>query len=84
MFGFNPVILLVNMPVPVPSIVFVFNEIVGFAVVLQHKPLAVMVAPPSDDMFPPLVAVVFKMLLIEVVETVGIAIGNVLNVRSEP
>jgi hypothetical protein len=76
--------LLVNTPVPVPSIVLVVNAIVGLAVVLQQIPLAVMVAPPSEVMFPPDVAVVLVMLLITFVVTVGIAVINVVNVCCVP
>ena len=44
-------------PVPVPSDVFVDSDSVGFAVVAQTTPLAVMELPPSAVIFPPLVAV---------------------------
>lgn len=44
--------LLVKAPVPVPSVVLKFI-VVGFWLVLQHTPLAVTVAPPSEVMFPP-------------------------------
>jgi hypothetical protein len=53
--------------VPVPSVVFVVRAIVGFGVVPQTIPLAVTADPPSDDMFPPLVAVVDAMELAAVV-----------------
>jgi hypothetical protein len=53
--------------VPVPSVVFVVRAIVGFGVVPQTNPLAVTAAPPSDVMFPPLVAVVNAMELTVVV-----------------
>ena len=79
----NPVMLLVNVPVPVPSTVLVVNAIVGLALVLQQIPLAVMVAPPSEVMFPPDVAVVVVMLLIVFVVTVGIVV-NVVNVCCVP
>ena len=54
----NAVIELVNVPVPVLSVVLVLNAAVGPVVVLQHTPRAVTVAPPSLVIFPPLVAVV--------------------------
>ena len=54
----NAVIELVNIPVPVPSMVLVLNAVVGPVVVLQHTPRVVTVAPPSLVTFPPLVAVV--------------------------
>ena len=82
-FAVNPVMLLVNAPVPVPSTVLVANAIVGLAVVLQQIPLAVMVAPPSEVMFPPLVAVVVVMPLIVFVVTVG-KLVNVVNVCCVP
>ena len=69
--------LLVNAPVPEPSIVFVVNAIVGLAVVLQHIPLAVIVAPPSEVMFPPDVAVlvvIFVGVLVEKIVVVGIIV----------
>ena len=84
MFAVNPVMLLVNAPIPVPSTVLVANAIVGLAVALQQIPLAVMVAPPSEVMFPPDVAVAIAMLLIEVVVAVGIVAGNVVNVCCVP
>ena len=54
----NAVIELVNVPVPVLSVVLVLNAAVGPVVVLQHTPRAVTVAPPSLVTVPPLVAVV--------------------------
>ena len=50
--GVKPVMLLVNEPVPVPSVVF-DPVIVGFADVPQHTPLAVIADPPSDVILPP-------------------------------
>ena len=50
--------LLVKLPVPVPSTVLVVNAIVGFWLVLQTTPLAVIEAPPSEVILPPLLAVV--------------------------
>ena len=55
------------MPVPVPSVVFVVRAVVGFVVVPHTIPLALTADPPSDDMFPPLVAVVDAMELAAVV-----------------
>jgi len=49
------VILLVKTPV-VPTSVVIELAIVGFAVVLQQTPLAVMALPPSLLTVPPLVA----------------------------
>jgi hypothetical protein len=57
--GDNPVILLVNEPIPVPSDVFVESD--TFRPVLDEAchttPLAVIGEPPSADMNPPLTAV---------------------------
>jgi hypothetical protein len=50
--------LLVKLPVPVPLFVLVVKAIVGFCVVLQTTPLAVIVPPPSLLILPPLLAVV--------------------------
>ena len=49
--------MLVKTPFPVPSVVFVDKAMVGFAVVLQQTPRAVIGAPPLSVIFPPLVAV---------------------------
>jgi len=54
--------LLVKESEPVPSEVFVARSTVGFAVVLQQTPLAVIGDPPSDVIFPPLEA---EVLVIE-------------------
>jgi hypothetical protein len=55
--GNNPVTELINVPVPVPSIVF-DPEIAGSCVVAQQTPRAVIDAPPSEVIFPSKVAVV--------------------------
>ena len=68
----NPVIELVNIPVPVLSVVLVLNAVVGPVVVLQHTPRAVTVAPPSLVIFPPLVAVVCVVADAAVVVRTGI------------
>jgi hypothetical protein len=61
----------VNVPVPVPFDVFVDSDIIGDGFVDQTTPLAVTVAPPSTEIFPPELAVVLPRLLIAVVEIVG-------------
>jgi len=66
----SPVRLLTNTPVPLPSVVLL-SAIVGLGVVLQQTPLAVTVAPPSDVIFPPLVAVVWVIFVMAVVVMVG-------------
>ena len=62
--------LLVNVPVPVPSVVLL-SEVVGLAVVLQQTPLAVTVAQPSKVTSPPEEAVVDVIEEMLVVVTVG-------------
>ena len=51
------VIFEVNAPVPVLLLVLVDKAMVGFWLIDQITPRAVTVAPPSADIFPPLVAV---------------------------
>jgi hypothetical protein len=63
--------LLAKLPVPLPSVVFVFKATVGLLLVLQHTPLAVTAAPPSLVILPPLLAVVLAILVIVVVLKVG-------------
>ena len=79
----SSVILLVNVPVPVPSVVW-SSDIVGFCEVLQHTPLAVTVAPPLFVTFPPQVAVLDAMLLTVEVVTDGNVNSNVVNETSLP
>ena len=50
-------IALAKIPVPVPSVVWL-PVTAGLGEVLQQTPRAVIVAPPSSVIFPPLVAVV--------------------------
>jgi len=63
--------LLINVPVPVPSEVIVVKATVGPVVVLQQIPRAVTGAPPSEAMFPPEVAVELPIVLADVVVSVG-------------
>ena len=60
-------ILLVKLPVPVPSEVWL-SLVVGLAEVLQQTPLAVTDAPPSEVIFPPLEA------LFEVIEDTAVVV----------
>ena len=60
-------ILLVKLPVPVPSVVWL-SLVVGLADVLQQTPLAVTDAPPSEVTFPPLEA------LFEVIEDTAVVV----------
>jgi hypothetical protein len=55
----------------------------GFGEVLQHTPLAVTVAPPSEITFPPLVAVVCVISVtgdVDTVGAVGVAAGSIAKV----
>ena len=63
--------LLLNVPVPLPSVVLVLRSMSGPGEIDQTIPLAVTAVPPSADTFPPLLAEVELMLLILVVLTVG-------------
>ena len=68
----NPVILLVKLPVPLPSVVWL-PFTVGFCEVLQHTPRAVTVASPSDVTLPPQAAVVeVTLFTVVLVVTVGV------------
>ena len=58
--------MLVKLPGPVPSVVMKLF-VVGFAVVAQHTPLAVIAPPPSYVIFPPEIAVFWVIELIGVV-----------------
>ena len=55
-----------------PLLVLVDSAMVGFWLVLQHTPRAVMLPPPSEVMLPPLVAV--ELLIAETV--VVLRVGN--------
>ena len=63
--------LLVKVPAPLPSVVFVAKAVVGLGVVLQQIPRTVTVAPPSSVILPPLDAVVFVTDVAAVVVSVG-------------
>jgi hypothetical protein len=67
----SPVMLLSNVPVPLPSVVCA-SATVGVPVVFQHTPRAVTVAPQSDITFPPLTALVCVIDVIAVVVTVAV------------
>ena len=69
--GLNPVMLDVNGPLPLPSLVFVLRAVVGLGLVLQHTPRTLTLAPPSEVIFPPLEALFCVILLILDVVTVG-------------
>ena len=76
-------ILLVKGPVPVPFDVRL-SPIVGYEVVDQQTPRAVMVASPSSVILPPETAVVEVIEDTTVVESVAITTGSVVNDRSLP
>ena len=80
--GLSPVIELVKLPVPVPSVVLLL-EIVGLADVPQQTPLAVTTAPPPEVTFPPLEALVEVIEDTAVVVTVG-AVAEVVKDTSLP
>ena len=72
------------MPVPLPLLVWP-PVMVGFAEVPQQSPLSVTVDPPSEVIFPPLVAAAKVMFVIEVVVTVGtVGFSNVVKITSFP
>ena len=50
-----------------PSIVLVLNAMVGFELVLQHTPLKYTDTPPSARIFPPQVADIIPIAVIEIV-----------------
>ena len=85
MFAVKPVIALVKLPIPVPSVVLVDKAMVGFAAVLQQTPRTVTAAPPSLLIVPPLVAVVFVIAVIAVVVMVGmVEVDVVVKTESPP
>ena len=72
----NPVIELVKVPVPDPLVVVLF-AVVGFGEVFQQTPLAVTADPPSEVIFPPLVAefvVIDEAASVERVGTVAVVV----------
>ena len=76
--------LLLNVPVPVPSLVFEVSAMVGVGEVLQMTPRAVTAEPPWELTFPPLVAAVVLMLLAAVVLTVAVVYPTVVKDSSSP
>jgi len=62
--------LLTNPPTPTVSDVLLFDT-VGFALVLQHTPHAVIELPPSEVTLPPLSALLRVIVLIVFVVSVG-------------
>ena len=78
MFAVRPVILLTNTPVPVPFVVWL-PVTKGLGVEAQQTPRAVIAAPPSLVILPPLNAVVLVMELVEEVIMVGKSDSGALN-----
>ena len=83
MFPVNPVRELVNVPMPELSEVFA-SEIVGFSVIPQQIPLAVIEAPLSSVIFPPEAAVVCVMEDISDVVKTGTSTCRVVNTTGFP
>ena len=81
-FGSNPVILLINVPLPLLSVVWL-SLIVGLVAVSQQIPRAVTDAPPLSTTLPPEMAELSVILLTAVVVTVG-KLAIVVNVISLP
>jgi hypothetical protein len=75
-------ILLVKLPVPGPSEVLL-SSVVGFDVVAQQTPLAIIEAPPSAVIFPPVNAELVVIFETDMVAKVGTT-ETVVNVRSFP
>ena len=67
--------LLVNEPAPVPSLVLVDKAIVGFWLVLQQTPLAVIAAPPLREAE---LEVTFAVISVTVTEPVVTAGGGIV------
>jgi hypothetical protein len=66
----SPSMMLVKLPVPVPSEVLE-SAVVGAGFVLQHTPREVTAEPPSELIFPPDTAVVAVISVTALNETVG-------------
>ena len=80
MFGDRPV--RDELKVPVPEPLLVFEDMVIFGFVYHSTPLVVISAPPSEEIFPPEVAVVDVIAEIEEVVTVneGTLVEFVINI----
>ena len=79
----NPVKFDTKVPVPLPSLVLL-SEMVGFALTLQQTPRAVTTSPPSEDITPPEVAVVYVIVVTEDVVNSETKVGIVANTTSFP
>ena len=74
MFGERPLRDVLKLPVPVPLLVFVVKEMVGFGLVDHTTPLVVTTEPQSPVTIPPLFAVVEVISLMGIVVKVGTAV----------
>ena len=79
----RPLIVLVKAPVPDPSVVWL-SLIIGVPEVFQHTPRALTLAPPSDKIDPPLLAVVCVIAETAVVVSIGNAALVVEKLITEP
>ena len=68
---------LAKLPAPDPSDVLLF-AMVGLGEVLQQTPLAVIVAPPDEVIFPPELAELDEIEVIELVDTVAVIAAVVI------
>ena len=82
MEGFNPVMLLINVPLPVPSEVW-GPVATGPEEVLQHTPRAETAAPPLFVMSPPDIALVLVGEVMAAVVSVGVT-GDAVKDTSLP
>ena len=82
-FAVKPVMLLVKLPVPAPSVVLL-SAMVGAGPMLQQTPQAVTVEPPSEVTVPPLVAVVCAILLTADVVNTAMSTGCVVKDTALP
>ena len=85
MFGDRPVRDELKVPIPVPLLVFVDKDIVGFGFVDHTTPLVVTAEPPSELIFPPEIEVVDVVAeIVNVVNVGGTAVEFVVKVISFP
>ena len=80
----RPVIELLKLPKPLPSVVLVLRVTVAPGTVLQHTPRAVIGDPPSVVILPPEIAVVSAIEVTNVVVIVGDKELRVVNVSFLP
>ena len=85
MFGDKPVRDELKVPIPVPLLVFVVKDMVGFVLVDHTTPLVVTAEPPSELIFPPEIEVVDVVAeIVNVVTVGGTAVEFVVKVISFP